>query len=139
MSNPALAFDHVHIIAEKPHETANWYVENLGAVIEADTIARGAPQIFVGLGGMTLLIRGRREGEAPAVPDTFRDYGAFSSHNRWGADHIGFVHNGDLAAYCEELKANGVRFSVPLKEGLGGIKLCFIEAPDGVSIELVQR
>ena len=139
MSNRAFQFDHVHIIAENPNETANWYVEKFGAVIKADTIARGAPQIFVDLGGMTLLVRGRREGEAPLAPDTFRDYGGFSSHNRWGADHIGFAYNGDLAVYCTELEANGVTFSVPLKEGVGGLKLCFVEAPDGVSIELIQR
>jgi lactoylglutathione lyase len=114
-------------------------VEKLGAEITADTVARGAPQIFVQLGGMILLVRGRREGETPANPDTFNDYGGYSSHNRWGADHIGFTYEGDLVAYCEELTANGVNFSVPLKEGVGGLKLCFIEAPDGVSIELIQR
>ena len=52
MSNPNLVFDHVHVIAEKPHETAQWYVDKLGAVIKADTIARGAPQIFVELGAI---------------------------------------------------------------------------------------
>ena len=71
--------------------------------------------------------------------DTFNDYGDFSSHNRWGADHIGFNYKGDLGAYCEELKANGVTFSVPLKDNPIGLRLCFIEAPDGVSIELIQR
>ncbi|HKK29158.1 MAG TPA: VOC family protein [Alphaproteobacteria bacterium] len=139
MSHPAFQFDHVHIISEKPHDTAQWYVDKLGAEIAADTVARGAPQIFVSLGGMTLLVRGKREGEDPAPPDSFRDYGDFSSHNRWGADHIGFTYEGDLAAYCEELRAKGVTFSVPFKEGAGGLKLCFIEAPDGVSIELLQR
>ena len=137
--NPALTFDHVHVIATDPHATANWYVEKLGAEIVADTVARGAPQIFVALGGMTMLVRGQRPGEAPAEPDSFRAYGDFSSHNRWGADHIGYTYNGDLAAYCEELKAKGVTFSVPLKNNPTGLKLCFIEAPDGVSIELVQR
>jgi len=139
MSNPALAFDHVHIIAEQPHETAQWYVDKLGAEIKADTVARGAPQIFVALGGMTLLVRGRRDGEAPAAPDDFKDFGGYSSHDRWGADHIGFAYDGDLAGYCDELARRGVTFSVPLKEGVGGIKLCFIEAPDEVSIALVQR
>jgi hypothetical protein len=36
-----------------------------GATIAANTMARGAPQIFVELGGMTILIRGRRPGEDP--------------------------------------------------------------------------
>ena len=68
MSNPAFKFDHVHIISENPKASADWYVEMFGATIAADTVARGAPQIFVELGGMTILIRGRRPGEAPAPP-----------------------------------------------------------------------
>ncbi len=67
MSNPAFKFDHVHIISENPRASAKWYVEMFGAMIAADTVARGAPQIFVDLGGMTLLIRGRRPGEDPVT------------------------------------------------------------------------
>ena len=63
MSNPAFSFDHVHIISEHPRQSAEWYVEMFGATIAKDTVARGAPQIFVELGGMTILIRGRRPGE----------------------------------------------------------------------------
>lgn len=137
--NPALTFDHVHVIATDPHATVKWYVEKLDAEIVADTMVRGAPQIAVSLGGMTVLVRGQRAGEAPAAPDSFNDYGDFSSHNRWGADHIGYNYKGDLAAYCEELAARGVTFSVPVKVNPTGLTLCFIEAPDGVSIELVQR
>ena len=65
MSNPAFKFDHVHIISGIPRASAEWYVEMFGATIRADTMARGAPQIFVDLGGMTILIRGRRPGETP--------------------------------------------------------------------------
>ena len=52
MSNPAFTFDHVHIISENPHASARWYVEMFGARIARDTVARGAPQIFVELGGI---------------------------------------------------------------------------------------
>ena len=65
MSNPAFKFDHVHIISKDPQASANWYVEMFGATIGGETMARGAPQIFVDLGGMTILIRGQRPGEAP--------------------------------------------------------------------------
>ena len=44
----------------------------------------------------------------------------------------------DLAALCEELRAKGVSFPVPLKHGVGGSLLCYVAAPDGVSIELMQ-
>ena len=138
MSNPAFKFDHVHIISENPQASARWYVEMFGATIAADTIARGAPQIFVELGGTTILIRGRRPGEDPDAARPMRDYADFSSHNAWGTDHFGFMYNGDLAAFCDELRAKGVRFPVALKQGVGGSLLCYVAAPDGVSIELMQ-
>lgn len=138
MSNPAFKFDHVHIISESPKASADWYVEMFGATIAADTVARGAPQIFVELGGMTILIRGRRPGETPAAPRPIRSYQDFSSHNAWGTDHFGFLYKGDLAAFCDGLRAKGVTFPVPLKQGVGGSLLCYVAAPDGVSIELMQ-
>ena len=139
MSNPAFTFDHVHIISENPKVTANWYVKMFGATIVADAVARGAPQIFVDLGGMTILIRGRRPGEAPVSARPIQRYADFSSHNTWGTDHFGFLYQGDLEAFCAELRAKGVSFPVELKKGVNGSLLCYVAAPDGVSIELMQR
>ena len=138
MSNPAFRFDHVHIISEDPHAAAAWYVEMFGATIANDSIARGAPQIFVELGGMTILIRGRRPGEEPASARPIQPYADFSSHNAWGTDHFGFMYQGDLTALCDRLRERGVRFPVELKRGVGGSLLCYVAAPDGVSIELME-
>lgn len=138
MSNPAFKFDHVHIISETPKASADWYVQMFGATIAADTIARGAPQIFVTIGGMTILIRGARRGETPGAARPIQAFTDFSSHNARGIDHFGFLYQGDLAAFCDELRAKGVTFPVPLKAGVGGRLLCYIAAPDGVSIELMQ-
>jgi catechol 2,3-dioxygenase-like lactoylglutathione lyase family enzyme len=138
ISNPAFKFDHIHIISENPRASAEWYVEMFGATIAADTVARGAPQIFVDLGGMTILIRGRRPGETPTPTKSIKPYADFSSHDSWGTDHFGFLYRGDLAALCDELRAKGVQFPVALKKGVGGSLLCYVAAPDGVSIELMQ-
>ena len=138
MSNPAFIFDHVHIISENPHASAAWYVEMFGATIAADTMARGAAQIFVELGGMTILIRGRRPGEDPVPGRPIRSYADFSSHNAWGTDHFGFLYRGDLEAFCAELRAKGATFPVEPKRGVNGSLLCYVAAPDGVSIELMQ-
>lgn len=138
MSNPAFKFDHVHIISETPHESAQWYVDVLGADLTADTVARGAPQIFLELGSAILIVRGRRPGEDPTPAKPIRPYSDFSSHNEWGTDHFGFLYDGDLRAFAEELRGKGVAFPVELKEGVGGKLLCYISAPDGVSIELMQ-
>lgn len=138
MSNPKFEFDHVHIISQDPHRSVQWYVEFLGAEVTADTVARGAPQIFMNLGGKIVIVRGRRPGESPTPADPIRPFSDFSSHNRWGTDHFGLLYHGDLRQLCQGLAAKGVEFPVPLKEGVGGKWLCYISAPDGVSIELMQ-
>jgi hypothetical protein len=48
------------------------------------------------------------------------------------------MYQGDLGTFCEELRRKGVIFPVPLKHGVGGSLLCYVAAPDGVSIELMQ-
>jgi catechol 2,3-dioxygenase-like lactoylglutathione lyase family enzyme len=138
MSNPAFSFDHVHIISDNPVASANWYVEMFGATIAANTTARGAPQISVDLGGMTILVRGQRPGEAPVAARPIRQFADFSSHDAKGIDHFGFMYRGDLAAFCDRLRAKGVTFPVELKKGVRGSLLCYVAAPDGVSIELMQ-
>jgi catechol 2,3-dioxygenase-like lactoylglutathione lyase family enzyme len=138
MSNPAFAFDHIHIMSQSPQDAANWYVQMFGADIVANKVAYGAPQIFLELGGKTLVIRGHRAGEAPTPAHPIQPYANFSSHNTWGTDHFGFLYHGDLRAFCDELHAKGVSFPVALKEGVGGRLLCYVAAPDGVSIELME-
>ncbi len=140
MGESELSFDHIHIISGDPRASAAWYVGKLGAEINGEIELRGAPQINVSLGGMTLLIRGRRSGEDPSMPAPMRDFEDYSSHDEYGTDHFGFTYRGDLRAYCEVLRNRGVEFVVEPWEfipGSGGV-ICYIAAPDGVSIELIQ-
>lgn len=89
MSNPAFKFDHVHIISQDPEVSAKWYAEMFGATIRANTVARGAPQIFVDLGSMPILIRGQRPGEAPVNPRPTRQFTDFPSYDARRIDHFG--------------------------------------------------
>ena len=77
-------------------------------------------------------------GENPTPNQPIRPYSDFSSHNTWGTDHFGFLYQGDLTALCADLRKKGVSFPVELKKGVGGSLLCYVAAPDGVSIELMQ-
>ena len=138
MPEAPLEFDHIHLVSQEPEVAAQWYVNILGGKILGQHELRNAPQINVSLGGMTLLIRGKRTGEDPQVPSPMRDYEDYSSHNVWGTDHFGFKYRGDLRAYCEELKSRGATFSVEPWEFMPGALICYISAPDGVSIEIVQ-
>jgi catechol 2,3-dioxygenase-like lactoylglutathione lyase family enzyme len=77
-------------------------------------------------------------GRGAALARPIRPYADFSSHNAWGTDHFGFMYRGDLEKLCAELRAKGVIFPVALKRGVNGSLLCYVAAPDGVSIELMQ-
>ena len=136
----ALAFDHIHLISRDPKATAHWYCEMFGGeVTNVQESLRGAPQIDVRVAGMTIVIRGQRPGEQPARTNPMRHFDGYSSHDEWGTDHFGFTYRGDLRAFCGALKRKGVRMAVEPWEFKPGMVLCYVAAPDGVSIELIQE
>lgn len=134
----SLSFDHIHLISEDPKAAAAWYQEVLGGEIVADYELRGAPQINVRVGGMQVIIRGRRPGESPVSTRPMQDFADYSSHDEWGTDHFGYTYHGDLKAFCEEIRAKGATLAVEPWEFSPGALICYVAAPDGVSIELVQ-
>ena len=91
--------------------------EMFGATIAANTTARGAPQIFIDLGGVTILIRGRRPGEDPVAARPIRQFDNFSSHDACGINHFGFMYRGDLRAFCDEPAGQGCGLSGRVEEG----------------------
>jgi catechol 2,3-dioxygenase-like lactoylglutathione lyase family enzyme len=134
-----LAFDHIHLISRDPRGAAKWYEEMFGGQVSAvqDNL-RGAPQIDVRVGSMTIVIRGQRPGEKPVETRPMQRFEGYSSHDGWGTDHFGFTYRGDLRAFCAELKRKGARMAVEPWEFKPGLVLCYVAAPDGVSIELIQ-
>ncbi|MEO8157877.1 MAG: VOC family protein [Betaproteobacteria bacterium] len=135
----ALGFDHIHLISRDPKAAADWYVGMFGGKVTAvQENLRGAPQLDVRVGGMTIVIRGQRPGEQPASTRPMHAFDGYSSHDEWGTDHFGFTYRGDLRAFCDELKRKGVRMAVEPWEFKPGMVLCYVAAPDGVSIELIQ-
>jgi len=134
-----MAFDHIHLISRDPRAAAGWYRDMFGGEVTAvQENLRGAPQIDVRVGGMTIVIRGQRPGELPAQTKPMHHFDGYSSHDEWGTDHFGFTYRGDLRAFCAELKRKGVRMAVEPWEFKPGMVLCYVAAPDDVSIELIQ-
>ena len=131
-------FDHVHLISAEPEAAAQWYVDVFGAEIAGNYQLRSAPQITGRLGCMAILIRGRRPGESPSAPKPMEDFEDYSSHNEWGTDHFGFTYMGDLTALVANMKSKGASFVVEPWEFNPGSLICYVAAPDGVSIEIVQ-
>ncbi|HEV7393368.1 MAG TPA: VOC family protein, partial [Burkholderiales bacterium] len=60
MPEVTLGFDHVHLVAKDPQATANWYAEKLDGNIARSLEVKGAPQIYVSLGGFIIIVRGQR-------------------------------------------------------------------------------
>ena len=129
MTDTNIVFDHVHLISKDPQSTAEWYVENLGGKIVGSSEVRGAPQIIVAFKGATVIVRGQRTGEQVGEKDGLE----------WGTDHFGFSVDGDFDGFCGNLKNNGVKFTMDPVDFTPTVRIAFIEAPDGVSIELLQR
>jgi catechol 2,3-dioxygenase-like lactoylglutathione lyase family enzyme len=129
MDNTSIVFDHIHLISKDPQYTASWYEEKLGGKIISDNEVLGAPQIFVAFEGAIIIVRGQRPGE-----ETVKKEGL-----TWGTDHFGFQVHGDFDAYCDALKKKGVHFTVEPRDFSPTSRIAFIEAPDGVNIELLIR
>ena len=129
MSSASIVFDHVHVISKDPEASVNWFVEILGGERGECGVFKGAPQIPVQFSGATVIVRGERTGESAG------DKGGLE----WGTDHFAFEVSGDFDAYCEDLMEKGVKFTVEPVQFNPSTRIAFIEAPDGVSIELLQR
>ena len=139
MTSSVLSFDHVHIISKEPDKSAQWYVDMLDARMTSEQQVRGALQVGVELGGVTILLRGKRVGENPNLASPIQHFGDYSSHNEWGVDHLGFIYQGDLKKFCDEIRERGVTFAVEPIEFLPGTTICYVSAPDNVTIELIQK
>jgi catechol 2,3-dioxygenase-like lactoylglutathione lyase family enzyme len=138
MSEAAVAFHHIHIISEEPSSAASWYVEMLGGKITSVSEIRDAPQIAVAFEGAIILIRGKRPGEQPSTQKQLESFTDYVSHNQWGTDHFGFTVDGDFDKFCNTLKQKGATFSVEPHDFRPGTRIAYLQAPDGVSVELIQ-
>jgi catechol 2,3-dioxygenase-like lactoylglutathione lyase family enzyme len=128
----AYAINHVHIRSADPHASASWYEKHFGAkIISEREVMPGTITISMEVGGPVRL-------NVSSKPEGTSDERAVAELNRLGLEHFGFAVE-DLEADLERLEGAGVRIVLPLTEVVGGTRLAYIEGPDDVLIELVQR
>ena len=119
-------------MSRRQHERASRFkadIEEAVRVAAATAEVRGAPQAVLDFEGATIIIRGQRTGEDPVPRQGLQ----------WGIDHFGFNVRGDLDACCDELKRKGVVFTVNPMDFGPNLRIAFLQAPDGVIIELLKR
>ena len=121
---PIVTWDHVHLRSPDPEATAAWLENILGGVI-----IRGPGRIDVKLGGANVFIAPVAAGDG-VNPPPVTPY--------QGLDHFGLTVSG-IDAVVAELKAKGVEFTREPTTVRPGTRVAFLRAPEGVSIELLDR
>ena len=121
-------WDHIHLRTTNPEVMAKWFEEKLGAEV-IRTMQQGKPRIDLKLGGASIFIAPVADGDgtnvAPTIP--YR-----------GLDHFGLAVSG-IDEIAADLKKKGVEFTREPTTVRPGTRVCFIKAPEGVSIELLDR
>lgn len=130
MPNSNVTIDHVHLISPDPQATANWYVDKLGGEIVRSAQILGTLQIYMSFGdGAMVIVRGQRPAERAAD----------KPGPQWGVDHFGMRIAGDYDSFCAELRRKGIVFTMEPTVMNPTTRIAFIQAPDGVSVELLDR
>ena len=119
--------DHVHLRSLDPTAAARFYVGMFGAVPRGTVAVGSAVREIVALGGLTLFIEQVPAGTgAPPAPPFL------------GVEHVGLAVD-DLDAAVAELTAKGAVFTVLPHSPRPGLRIAFVQAPDGVRVEVLQR
>ena len=121
-------YDHIHLRSPNPEATAQYYERMFGAEV-IRTMQQGKPRIDLKLGGASIFIAPVAPGEGvnppPATPYQ-------------GLDHFGLTVSG-IDAVVAELKGKGAEFTREPTTVRPGVRVAFLRAPEGVSIELLER
>jgi catechol 2,3-dioxygenase-like lactoylglutathione lyase family enzyme len=123
-----LTFDHIHLFSPDPEATAEYYARMFGAEVVRST-QQGQPRIDLKLGGANIFILDvSKDAKAKTLPE----------HPHQGLDHFGLLVT-EIDKLCADLKAKGAKFTRGPETPRPGIRVAFIEGPEGVSIELLER
>jgi predicted enzyme related to lactoylglutathione lyase len=111
---------HVHLKTRDPKQTAQFYVDNFGATMKAEIPGRG---FRLDLHGLQLNITGLI---------------ATQKHEQhYGIEHIA-VDTEDYDGTLARIRKNGVRILEEMPPN-NGRRVCFLEAPDGAQMELIEK
>ncbi len=64
--------------------------------------------------------------------------GAMGLENQLGFRYVTFVIE-NLSEVCDDLKKNGIEFTVPEREFRPGVRIAMVKDPDGNIVEFVER
>lgn len=121
------AFDHVHLRSPDPDATAAWFVEHLTAEQKARNEGPTSLRVTLDLGGVNVFID-RVPATTPGCPPA----------PFMGIEHLAVTVKG-IDAVIEEMRSKGVRVVVEPNDVRPGTRIAFIEGPENVRVELLER
>ena len=119
--------DHIHLRSRDAVAAAGFYVETFGAR-EVRRVGEGTVErVVIDLGGFTVFIEQAPEDTHPAARTPCL-----------GIEHIGFTVD-DIEAAMADLTRRGVPVRTGITERGPGLRIAFVEGPDGALIEILER
>ncbi len=125
----AYSYDHIHLRSRDPRGTAEWYHQMFGARVIESVQPDGQPRLDLDINGLTVFIASvPADADMPAAP----------ADPHLGLDHFG-LRVDDLDGAVAELKQRGATFTTEPRTIRPGVKIAFIQCPDNVRVELLER
>jgi len=126
----AFTFYHIHLYSRDPMATAQYYHRMFDAKIIESAQTDGQRRIDLDINGLAIFIL-RVPADKTDMPET-------PAVPHLGLDHFGFrVSNLDEVA--AELKRRGAEFAIEPRTIRPGVRIAYIQAPENVRVELVER
>jgi len=126
---PVYTYDHIHLRTKNPQATIEYYQKMFDATPVAYVQSNGKARVDLDLNGLTIFIAEvPADATLPTAP----------SEPYIGLDHLG-LRVDDLDAATAELKRRGAQVIVEPKTIRPGVRIAFIQGPDNVRIELLER
>lgn len=120
--------DHLHFRSTDAEAAARFYVEMFGATETGRAVQpSGALRVMLTLGTLPIFVEGVPAGTAAPPPAPFL-----------GLEHLGLTVP-DMDAAVAGLKAKGACFTLEPRQVRPGVRIAFLEGPDGAIIELIER
>ena len=126
---PTYRYDHMHVRSRDVKKTAAYYKEMFDAEIVESIQSDGKPRTDLDLNGLTIFIA-TVPPDATTPPTPAEPY--------VGLDHFG-LRVDDMDEAVTELKRRGASFTLEPRTIRPGVRIAFVQAPDNVRIELLER
>jgi catechol 2,3-dioxygenase-like lactoylglutathione lyase family enzyme len=121
-------WDHMHVVCGDVDTAVKYFVEHFQGKETSRQELRGLPMVRVNVMGLDIAFIGT-DPQSPLLQP---------GKGQRGLDHMGFKVQ-DLDTTLAELKAKGVTLNTAPGLTAAGIKYVFINGPEGIRIELIER